>query len=171
MAVFSPSGLLPAIDPFPQAPRVWVAFSGGLDSSVLLQALAALRAIRRLDLAAIHVDHGLSPHASAWAGHCHQVCAGLEVPLTVRRLDLRRRPGESLEALAREARYAILRQAAGPGDLVLTDCTGATNGCTPTLMRQTLLNGTVDFAVPAPAPLALIGVGLLGLGWARRRRS
>jgi tRNA(Ile)-lysidine synthase len=120
MAVFSPSGLLPALDPFPQTSRVWVAFSGGLDSSVLLQALAALREIRRLDLAAIHVDHGLSPHASAWAGHCHQVCAGLDVPLTVRRLDLRRRPGESLEALAREARYAILRQAAGPGDLVLT---------------------------------------------------
>jgi tRNA(Ile)-lysidine synthase len=73
-----------------------------------------------LPLAALHVDHGLHPDSAAWAEHCRQICAALGVPLTLRRLALHRRPGESLEALAREGRYALLRELAGPGDLVLT---------------------------------------------------
>lgn len=115
----TPAGLHRALAPWLPAPRVWVAFSGGLDSTVLLHLLAT-RPEATLPLAAIHVDHGLHPDSPAWAEHCRQVCAALGVPLTVRRLTLRRRPGESLEALAREGRYAILRELAGPGDLVLT---------------------------------------------------
>lgn len=116
----TPAGLHRALAPWLPAHRVWVAFSGGLDSTVLLHLLAARPEASSLPLAAIHVDHGLHPDSAAWAEHCRQVCAALGVPLTVRRLTLRRRPGESLEALAREGRYAILRELAGPGDLVLT---------------------------------------------------
>ncbi len=120
MAVPNPEGLLRELDSLPPAPRLWVAFSGGLDSTVLLHALAAARELRPLALAAIHVDHGLSPIASDWADHCRRQCADLAVPLTLRRLELQRRRGESLEALARAGRYAALGAVAGPGDLVLT---------------------------------------------------
>ena len=120
MAVPTPERLLQALDPFPNAPRLWVALSGGLDSTVLLHALAAARELRPLDLAAIHVDHGLSPAAGDWADHCRRLCDHLAVPLTLRRLALQRQRGESLEALARAGRYAALSAIAGPGDLVLT---------------------------------------------------
>ena len=100
MAVPTPERLLPAPEPFPDAPRPWVAFSGGLDSTVLLHALAAARGLRPLDLAAIHVDHGLSPAAGGWAHHCRRLCDPPAGPLTPPRLDLPPPRGESLEAPA-----------------------------------------------------------------------
>jgi tRNA(Ile)-lysidine synthase len=68
----------------------------------------------------VHLDHGLHPHSSAWAEHCRTLCQALDVPLTVRRLAIARAPGESLEAVAREARYAALAAMLRPGELVLT---------------------------------------------------
>jgi tRNA(Ile)-lysidine synthase TilS/MesJ len=47
--------------------RLCLAFSGGLDSSVLLAALAALRAREGFILRALHVDHGLHPNSHLWA--------------------------------------------------------------------------------------------------------
>lgn len=88
--------------------RVAVALSGGLDSMVLLDAAAASVARPSLALSAIHVQHGLSPNAEQWAEFCAAQCARRGVALTVHRLRLERRHGESLEALARTARYECL---------------------------------------------------------------
>jgi tRNA(Ile)-lysidine synthase len=60
-----------------------VALSGGLDSSALLHALAALPAVRAAGLRAVHVHHGLQPQADAWAAHCRQACDALKVRLDV----------------------------------------------------------------------------------------
>jgi len=90
----------------PAAGRLVVGYSGGLDSSVLLHLLAELRARCGFTLAAVHVHHGLSPQADAWARHCARVCGELEVPLQVARVEVRKR-GEGLEAAARAARYAV----------------------------------------------------------------
>jgi tRNA(Ile)-lysidine synthase len=120
MSALTPALLLRVLDGFPQDSRLWIAYSGGLDSTVLLHLLAASRELRPLALAAIHIDHGLHPQAGAWAEHCQRVCAQLAVPLTRHRLDPLRQRGESLEALARERRYALLGEIASPGDLVLT---------------------------------------------------
>ena len=93
---------------FPQAqrlPHLVVAYSGGLDSSVLLHALQALRAIRNFQLSAIHVHHGLSRHADDWAAHCVRVCEAWHVPLQVVRVQVNP-DGRGLEAAARVARYA-----------------------------------------------------------------
>ncbi len=87
-----------------------VAFSGGLDSTVLLAACA--RVLQRDattslgPLRAIHINHGLQPEASAWVTHCQRVCAELTVPCDVLTVTLR--PG-NLEGRAREARYAAFR--------------------------------------------------------------
>ncbi len=88
--------------------RVAVALSGGADSMVLLDATAARAARHELSLSAIHVQHGLSPNAERWAEFCAAQCALRGVPLATHRLRLERRRGESLEALARAARYACL---------------------------------------------------------------
>jgi len=89
--------------------RLTLGYSGGLDSSVLLHLLAGLRASHGFTLSALHVHHGLSPQAEAWASHCAQICHRLQVPLDVRRVAVQP-AGEGLEAAARAARYCAYRQ-------------------------------------------------------------
>jgi tRNA(Ile)-lysidine synthase len=91
-----------------------VAFSGGADSSVLLD--AAARAWPG-QVHAVHVHHGLQPAADTFTAHCERACEALRVPLHVRRVDARAAPGESPEDAARRARYEALASAAREADL------------------------------------------------------
>jgi tRNA(Ile)-lysidine synthase len=88
----------------PAGGRLVLGYSGGLDSSVLLHLLAGSRSSLGFSLDALHVHHGLSPGADAWAAHCERVCRGLDVPLVVERVEVIRE-GEGPEAAARAARY------------------------------------------------------------------
>jgi tRNA(Ile)-lysidine synthase len=96
-----------------------VAFSGGEDSTALLGMLAQLPQLRAR-LRAIHIDHGLHPDSESWARICRRSCRTLRVPFATRRLRLTRRRGQSLEAFARDARYAALAAALRPGEVLLT---------------------------------------------------
>jgi tRNA(Ile)-lysidine synthase len=96
----------------PCGARVAVAFSGGIDSMVLLDALAALAPQHRFVLSAIHVNHGISPNALAWSRFCAEQCAMRALPLAVHQPRLERASGESLEARARSARYECFAAAA-----------------------------------------------------------
>jgi tRNA(Ile)-lysidine synthase len=86
---------------------VCVAFSGGLDSTVLLHVLAALRPRLRLQLSAVHVHHGMQPDADAWVAHCAAACAVLGVALQVRRVRVAIDDPRGFEAAARAARHAV----------------------------------------------------------------
>lgn len=88
--------------------RLCVGLSGGRDSVVLLHLLARLEPCFRLS--ALHVHHGLSPYADAWAGFCRQFCAGLAIPLAVEVVAVDPLSGLGLEAAAREARYEAFRR-------------------------------------------------------------
>jgi tRNA(Ile)-lysidine synthase len=89
---------------------VAVALSGGRDSMALLDALAECAGAAGIELSAIHVHHGLSPHADAWAQFCADECARRGVAFVAERVRVARRGGESLEAAARDARYAALAE-------------------------------------------------------------
>lgn len=82
-----------------------VGFSGGLDSTVLLHALATDPAVRAAGVRAIHVHHGLQAEAECWAAHCARICDALGVPLEIARVIVSSN-GEGLEAAARDARHA-----------------------------------------------------------------
>lgn len=90
--------------------RLCVALSGGCDSVVLTHILSRLPLVGRLS--AIHVHHGLSPNADAWADFCIRYCRELDIPLRVRRVAVDRSAGEGLEAAARRARYAAFADCA-----------------------------------------------------------
>jgi tRNA(Ile)-lysidine synthase len=91
--------------------RVLVALSGGPDSTALLASMEALQRVGALAaLAACHVDHGLRPGAFADAAACAELCARLGIPLTAVRVAVGGEGG--LQAAARRARYAALREAA-----------------------------------------------------------
>lgn len=83
--------------------RICVGLSGGCDSVVLLHALHSLGSPNPVSV--IHVHHGLSPNADAWADFCRNYCAGLSIPFEVHRVTVDCATGLGIEASAREARY------------------------------------------------------------------
>jgi tRNA(Ile)-lysidine synthase len=87
--------------------RLVIGFSGGVDSVVLLDLLASLSVPLEFALSAVHINHGISPHAAEWSSFCQHLCHSRGVPLETAKLKINRRPGVSLEAAAREERYRI----------------------------------------------------------------
>jgi tRNA(Ile)-lysidine synthase len=114
-----PSRLLRNLEPWRNAAHWRIAFSGGLDSTVLLHLLADLAKTESLPpLSAVHIHHGLQAAADAWPQHCQSVCDALGVPLLIERV--RVQPGASLERAARDARYAVFGSLTQANDLLLT---------------------------------------------------
>ena len=95
-------GLQAALDAFSPGLPLAVALSGGADSTALLLACIAKWPGQ---VVAIHVHHGLQAAADDFERHCVALCASLEVPLAVERVDAGHAPGESPEDAARKARY------------------------------------------------------------------
>ncbi len=99
----------PSVDPAGldlRGKHVAVGLSGGVDSVVLLHLMRAAAPRLGCTLSAVHVHHGLSPNADAWARFCRKLCRDWGVPLVVRRASIRKK-GRGLEAAAREARRAV----------------------------------------------------------------
>ncbi|TFH88363.1 tRNA lysidine(34) synthetase TilS [Billgrantia azerbaijanica] len=95
---------------------VWVALSGGLDSSLLLTLAAAACRRHPHPLHALHVHHGLQGAADDFETQCRRLCSRLGVPLFVERVSVVRDTGQGLEGAAREARYAAFARRVAPGE-------------------------------------------------------
>lgn len=99
-----------------KSPRRIIAYSGGVDSHVLLH-----KSVRekKADLLAVHIHHGLHPDADQWLEHCRLICEDLDVPyLPIHvKMDL---TGKSLEAAARKARYDALQSIMNAEDELMT---------------------------------------------------
>ncbi|WP_225721675.1 tRNA lysidine(34) synthetase TilS [Candidatus Vallotiella sp. (ex Adelges kitamiensis)] len=87
---------------------VAIAFSGGLDSTVLLHAAVLVLGARRC--VGLHVHHGLNACANAWRSHCIDIASQLDIVFDCRAVKIADMPQQSIEALARDARYTALRQ-------------------------------------------------------------
>ncbi len=114
------SRLLGALAGLPKTSRYWVAYSGGLDSHVLLHGLFALRGKLSAEVHAVYVDHGLQAESGDWAVHCAAICQSLDISLQVIELHLKPEKGESLEAQARRARYQAIESLMAEDDILLT---------------------------------------------------
>ena len=130
-----------------------VALSGGLDSSVLLAALAATALPEALR--AIHVDHGLHPESALWARHSVGLAERMSVPCEVVAVQARPQPGESPEAAARSARYAALGRRLRPGEVLLTAHHG--DDQLETVLLQCLRGGGLRALAGMPAVGAFAG--------------
>ncbi len=90
--------------------RVLVAVSGGVDSTALCHLLSEEAAPLKLSLELVIVDHGLRD-VSMDVAHVRQISETLSLPLHVLSVTVRT-DGGSLQAAARDARYAALRELA-----------------------------------------------------------
>lgn len=103
------------------ARKLCVAFSGGLDSSVLLAGLAKLRddALPGIELRALHIHHGLSRFADDWVAHCQMFCQQRDIPFSVVKVQVNTQEG-GIEAAARTARYQVFAESLTAGEVLLT---------------------------------------------------
>ena len=141
----------------PGPPRKFaVAFSGGLDSTVLLAAICRLTP--RPEVRALHVDHGLHPDSKAWEVHCRAAAGALGVGYEARRCPVEPIPGESIEAQARAVRYGALEELLAPGETLLT-AHHADDQLETVMLR--MLRGTGVRGLRGIAPLQPFGAGFL----------
>ena len=154
---FSPASLLQQLQRHPAMPAYWVAYSGGLDSSVLLHALHTCAGRLHVSIGAVHVNHGLQARAAEWEAYCRQVCEALGVRYVSLPVDAAAAPGESPEAAARAARYAALRDWLPAGHCLLT--AQHRDDQAETLLLQ-LLRGSGVHGLAAMPELNAFGSGL-----------
>lgn len=107
--------ILESLYVLPEKSHYVVAYSGGVDSHVLLQCCAALN----LPVRAIHIHHGLQVVADDWVKHCQEICKQLNVELEIVYVDAKKQRRESPEESARKARYQALHHSLGDGDCLL----------------------------------------------------
>jgi tRNA(Ile)-lysidine synthase len=98
--------------------RYVIAFSGGLDSTVLAHALVA--AAGDVPLIALHVDHGLQEDSAGWNAHCEAFAKSIDIEYRGLRVEVSSDTGKGPEAAAREARYAALHDQLLPADWLLS---------------------------------------------------
>ncbi|MCB1757296.1 MAG: tRNA lysidine(34) synthetase TilS, partial [Gammaproteobacteria bacterium] len=145
-------------DEFPQTRRILIAFSGGLDSRVLLHLAASVRERLTAALRAVHIDHGLQAESGQWAEACRTLCRRLAIPLDVLEANLRPEKGQSVEAEARQHRYALFESLLLPGDLLLL--AQHADDQAETVLLQ-LLRGAGPAGLAAMPRTRRLGAGLL----------
>ena len=112
-----------------------------MDSIVLLDAVVQLKALLRLDIDAIHVHHGLSPNADAWAAFCTDVCLSHDITLSTKKVDVDKMSRAGLEGAARAARYAAFAESAAPFILLAQHADDQAETVMHQLLRGTGLKG------------------------------
>ena len=111
------SNCITAILP-PKTEKIFIAYSGGVDSHVLLH-LSALTEELKSKITAIYINHGLQAETDEWAEHCQTVAEDLGVKFKCLNVNVQKTAGKSLEELAREARYQAFKTLLGGHDVVL----------------------------------------------------
>jgi tRNA(Ile)-lysidine synthase len=100
--------------------QIWVAYSGGIDSHVLLHALSGLQKEYQFLLNAVHVHHGLSAKADEWATHCRAVCQNLKINCQVLTVKVAAKAKRNLEEAARNVRYEAFKSCIANNDYLAT---------------------------------------------------
>jgi tRNA(Ile)-lysidine synthase len=94
----------------PAHSSVLVGLSGGVDSVVLLHMLHKLAARYSWQLSALHVHHGISRNADAWAEFSVGLCDRHHIPLRIEHVDIAPLRSHGIEAAARKLRLAAFNR-------------------------------------------------------------
>lgn len=153
---FSPEQLRIYLPSIPASGAIWwVGFSGGLDSTVLLHALAHLHL--PVHLRALHINHQISPNADTWQAQCAGFCARYSIPFHSEKVHVKN-SGKGIEDAARSARYGVFEKNLAPHDVMLT--AHHANDQAETLLLR-LMRGTGPRGLAAMAATRALGSGFL----------
>lgn len=152
--VFDAQTLLSELQSYKTARCICLAYSGGVDSHVLLHALSTIKQKLDCTIKAVHINHNLQDDAEHWVTHCQKVCEQLNIPYQSIKVDVDSIAQEGVEAAARHARYQALAQCLNENDLLLT--AQHADDQAETLMLQLLRGSGVPglAAMPAKSPFA-----------------
>ena len=95
-----------------------VAFSGGMDSSVLLHRLAHSPRARARGLRTLHIHHALHADSARWVDHCEAFAQSVNVPFKSVDVIVNRQSGTGLEDAARRARFAAFAHHLRDGEIL-----------------------------------------------------
>ena len=99
---------------------LWIAYSGGVDSTVLLHAAVSAAEISGHRLQAIHINHQIHSDSNLWTGVCEQQCKQLSVRLKTIAIQMEAVADLGIEGAARVARYQAFAQCLGKDDVLFT---------------------------------------------------
>jgi tRNA(Ile)-lysidine synthase len=119
-ADFDSPDLLDSLARLPNPKKYWVGFSGGADSTALLQAIHECRDRLDVPIHAVHFHHGLQQAADAWQEHCDAFCKARDIPLLSRKLEIDFSGRSSPEEEARNSRYRAVAEILGDAEMYLT---------------------------------------------------
>lgn len=99
----------------PRLSHYYVAFSGGVDSHVLLHLFSELsKQEPGLNVSALHIHHGLQQQADSWTDHCKKIAQNMSIDIQVIHVNVSEQGSQ--EAAAREARYQAFKKVVLQGE-------------------------------------------------------
>lgn len=119
-ADFDSQDLLDSLGRLPTPRKYWVGFSGGADSTALLQAIHECQDRLTVPVQAVHFHHGLQSEADAWQEHCTRFCSERAIPLLSRKLEIEFSGRSSPEEESRNSRYRVVAEILGNAEMYLT---------------------------------------------------
>lgn len=119
-AHFTAERLLASLARLPTPEKYWIGFSGGADSTALLQAMHESREALAATIHAVHFHHGLQSEADAWQEHCKAFCESRDIPYRSERLVIEPSSRRSPEEASRNSRYRAVGRMLGRQEMYLT---------------------------------------------------
>lgn len=117
---FSSKHLLARLAQLPAPVKYWVGFSGGADSTALLQVMYECRENLPAPVHAVHFHHGLQDQADSWRDHCQAFCSERHIPFHSEQLQIILEGRTSPEEEARNCRYRAVAGILGEREMYLT---------------------------------------------------
>jgi tRNA(Ile)-lysidine synthase len=108
------------LNTFPETKKIWIAYSGGMDSSVLLHMVFSNREKIGKSFGVVYVDHGIQEDSLGWGDFCKTQCDYYGLCFTKININEKVPKGSSIEAWAREKRYELIGQVMNKNDLLFT---------------------------------------------------
>ena len=137
--------------------NIFIAYSGGSDSTALIHLLSSIKVDKNTKVKAIHINHNLSENSLLWERHCREKCSKLGIDLIVESVEIKS-DGGGLEAASRKVRYKIFERLLDKDDQILL---GHHSDDVAETLFMRLLRGTGPDGMEGPKLKRFLGQGVL----------
>ena len=137
--------------------KIYIAFSGGPDSTALLHLISKMKTDFEIQPQAIHINHNLSNQSEKWVEHCKNICMNLDVDLIIESIQIRSEGG-GIESAARQSRYKIFRNVLKKGEQIVL--AHHSDDVAETILMR-MLRGTGIEGLEGPKLKRNLGAGIL----------